>query len=129
MDRSIQDAVESNVSTGKVNAIKDSMHDQFDLETSGKSIIFHTPFVFRDGDEFRIVLKVENGSLVFSDEGHASYHVGEAHLIAIIDGLRKMFGIDLDDGVLYLNVDGEGEVGSKLFDFIQATMHVVATSS
>ncbi|MCL4822084.1 MAG: DUF1828 domain-containing protein [Vicinamibacteria bacterium] len=95
-----------------------------------------TPFLFEDGDHLAVVLKLEDGHWVLSDEGHTymhlTYDLDEKDLHRgtrqkIISNALAAFRVDDRDGELRLTIP-DARYGDGLFTFVQALLKITDVS-
>ena len=91
-----------------------------------------TPFMFEDGDHLAIILRLERGSWILSDEGHTymhlTYDLDEKDLqrgtrSTIISDALSAFSVNDREGELILTVT-EDRYGDALYSFIQALLKI-----
>ena len=91
-----------------------------------------SPFVLDDGDHLSIVLRRENGSWIFADEGHTYMHLTysidesvfqKGNRQKIIGNALSQFCVQDRDGELVLPVES-GEYGHALYSFVQAILKI-----
>ena len=91
-----------------------------------------SPFIFEDGDNLAIVLRLQEGQWVFGDEGHTfmhlSYDLEERYLqqgtrARVIANALAAFAVEDRDGELILRVP-DGKFGDALYSFIQALLKI-----
>ncbi len=97
------------------------------------------PFTFDDGDHLAVVLKLENGEWVLSDEGHTFMHLSysidensykDGTRGKIIDNVVSSHGIRNRDGELIISLNGHSDsmlgetAGNALYDLIQAILKI-----
>ena len=95
-----------------------------------------TPFMFEDGDHLSIVLKIENGNWILSDEGHTymhlTYDLDEKDLHRgtrqkIITNALSVFRVQDLEGELVIPIV-ESQYGDALYSFIQALLKITDVS-
>jgi hypothetical protein len=95
-----------------------------------------TPFMFEDGDHLSIVLKIENGNWILSDEGHTymhlTYDIDEKDLHRgtrqkIITNALSVFRVQDREGELVIPIV-ESQYGDALYSFIQALLKITDVS-
>jgi hypothetical protein len=90
------------------------------------------PFIFEDGDELVIILKLHNGRWMLSDEGHTfmhlTYFLDDKDLQRgtrqkIIENALSAFRVQERDGELILFIENN-LFGDSLFSFVQALLKI-----
>ena len=91
-----------------------------------------TPFLFEDGDHLAIVLRLEKGTWLLSDEGHTymhlTYDLDEKDLQRgarqkITGNALSAFSVEDQDGELVAKVP-DGRYGDALYSFVQALLKI-----
>lgn len=91
-----------------------------------------TPFMFEDGDHLAIVLKIENGEWLLSDEGHTymhlTYDLDEKDLQRgtrqkLITNALSVFNVHDREGELIIPILYD-RFGDALYSFIQALLRI-----
>ncbi|MEI6795563.1 MAG: DUF1828 domain-containing protein [Methanomassiliicoccales archaeon] len=90
-----------------------------------------TPFMFNDGDVFKIILKKDSDARwILSDEGHTMMHLSylDMDLKAktrqkVINDARSMFNIEDRSGELVIVPEKE-EFGEALYSMVQGILHI-----
>lgn len=92
-----------------------------------------TSFIFDDGDHLAIVLKKENETWLFSDEGHTNLVLSYKNFLydlksdvcnESVNSLLKEFEVENREGELIAKISGD-EYGKALFRFCQALLKVL----
>lgn len=107
--------------------------DQVRVEAEGvdRYRVF-TPFLFEDGDHLVIVLKLEEGRWVLSDEGHTfmhlTYDLDEKDLRSgsrqkIISNALAAFSVEDRNGELILSINND-QYGDALYSYVQALLKI-----
>lgn len=91
-----------------------------------------TPFMFEDGDHLSIVLKMDNGAWILSDEGHTymdlTYDLEEKDLQKgtrqkIISNALSVFKVQDREGELLVTVEDD-QYGNALYSFVQGLLKI-----
>jgi hypothetical protein len=114
-------------------AFRKTVCEQVRVEPEGTNRFrVFTPFMFNDGDHLLIVLKIENGKWLLSDEGHTfmhlTYDLDEKDLRGggrqkIISNTLSAFMVDDREGELVISIEDD-RWGDALYSFIQALIKI-----
>lgn len=115
--------------TSLIEDIRTSIRSVYDLEEIGSDeFLVHTEMYYDDGDEFHIVLKVEDGRYKLTDEGHTmmwlsyeEYNFTDVRM-RLLDRIIGQNNVRLDDERINVSVDSVPELGPALASMIQAIM-------
>jgi len=95
-----------------------------------------TPFMFEDGDHLAIVLRVDDGTWILSDEGHTymhlTYDLEERDLQRgtrqkIITNALSFYSVLDREGELIIPITNE-QYGDALYSFVQALLRITDVS-
>jgi len=111
---------------------KKKVCDKISLKQKGKNrYMVITPFLFEDGDMFKIILKKDGDNWYLTDEGHTLMHLSYDE-IDVDSGRRKEFFsqaltrnfLRYDEGEIKAIIE-KNDYGDALYSFVQGLMKVV----
>lgn len=111
---------------------KKKVCSEIELEQEGiDRYLIHTPFMFDDGDHFKIVLKRDqHGEMVLTDEGQTLMQLSYDDIDldtktrnALIEAAKNMFHLEDRDGELVLPIP-DASYGDALFSFVQGLSRI-----
>ena len=111
---------------------KKKVCDKISLKQQGKNrYMVITPFLFEDGDMFKIILKREGDDWYLTDEGHTLMHLSYEE-VDVDSGRRKEFFsqalsrnfLKYDEGEIKSIIENS-DYGDTLYSFVQGLMKVV----
>ena len=117
---------------GILKDFKKIVCDKISLKQKGKNrYMVITPFLFEDGDMFKIILKKEGDTWYLTDEGHTLMHLSYEKFEIDSNKRKELFSqaitrnwMKYDEGEIKLIIE-DGDFGNTLYSFIQGLMKVV----
>lgn len=111
--------------------VRGSICSGYDIEEVGDGeYLIHTDMYYDDGDEFHIVLSVDDDGCTLTDEGHTmmwlsydNYNFTETRR-RLLEGILGQNDVHLDGGRLTKAARSPSEVGAALSSMVQAIMQV-----
>ncbi|GAB4206413.1 MAG: hypothetical protein Fur0023_16280 [Bacteroidia bacterium] len=120
-----------------LSKIKNSVCEKINIIPEGinRYQVF-TPFTFDDGDNYVVILKIQNDNIIITDEGHTLMHLSykldinsffKGNKNKILNSILNQFDLLLDDGEIKI-ISKIDNIGNAFYSFIQGIIKITDIS-